>query len=291
MRTNEPYIKSLFNNNDFNARPDVIRLKHVFGRSYGVVVGLTFAISTWAADGFALSQAHMFLPWTKLIIGLILCSLAAGLAGWITARFERWYFTVPAWIGVAAFFSWLLIILPLQINPIVSAWFKPEWQGLIRYDAFNQLSPRFAVAFMWISIFVLITGVLQIPLVEPAAFSTSVFGKIAPFLLGMFIIGLGGFVADSLNNQPLRSAIASMDHSIQFVVDNKGVDVDPALSRANHAGALRGIKDQVTAERSTTIGSYDSSLGEVIVLVQFEDLIANCSVIYEQPSFCKPATP
>ena len=113
MRTNEPEIKSLFNNNDFNARPDVIRLKHVFGRSYGVVVGLTFAISTWAADGFALSQAHMFLPWTKLIIGLILCSLAAGLAGWITARFERWYFTVPAWIGVAAFFSWLLIILPL----------------------------------------------------------------------------------------------------------------------------------------------------------------------------------
>lgn len=291
MRTNEPEIKSLFINNDPNARPDIVRLKHAFGRSYGVVVGLTFAISTWAMDGFALSQAHMFLPWTKLIIGLILCGLVAGLAGWVTARFERWYFTVPAWIGVAAFFSWLLIILPLQINPIVSAWFKPEWQGSIHYDTFNQLSPRFAVAFMWISIFVLITGVLQIPLVEPAAFSTSVFGKIAPFLLGMFIIGLGGFVADSLNNQPLRSAIASMDRSIQFVIDNKGVDVDPALSRKNHAGALRGIKDQVTNERSVTIGSYDSSLGEVNVLVQFEDLIANCSVIYEQPSFCKPITP
>lgn len=292
MKTNESEIKPyLFNNNDFKARPDIVRLKHAFGLSYGVVIGVSFAIATWAVDGFILSQAHTFLPWLKLIIGILLCGSVTGFAGWITARFERWYFTLPAWIGIAVFFSWLLIILPLQIAPYVSSLLGPQWQGLISYSTFSELSPRFVTAFMWILIFVVITGVMQIPLVEPAAFSVSVFGKIAPFLLGMFVIGLGGFVADSLNNQPLRAAAVSLDHSIQFVLDNQGTTIDPSLSRANHAGAVRGIKEQVTPERVMTIGSYDSSLGEVNMLVQFRELTATCIVIFEQPAFCKAVTP
>lgn len=290
IKPNEVGISSYrFKNEDLNTRPDILRSKRVFGMSYGVIVGLSFAIATWAADGFILSQSHVFLPWAKLIIGIMLCSFIAGLAGWITARFEHWHFALTAWLGVAVFFAWLLIALPLQISPFVSAWFKPQWNGLIVYETFNQLSPRFWVAFMWILIFVLISGVLQIPLVEPAAISVRVFGRIAPFLLGMFIMGLSGFVSDSLNNQPLRAGVVSLDQTIQFVLDNKNVDIEPALSRAYHAGALRGIKDQVTTERLISIGKYNSTLGEIDVIVQFQGLIASCKVIYEQPSFCKPA--
>src|SRR5258706_1308942 len=289
--SNESKINALlFRKDDLNSRPELVRLKRIYGASYGVVIGATFAIATWGADGYILSQSHMLLPWFKLIVGMVMCALVAGLAGWITARIERWYFTIPAWIGVAAFLSWLLIELPLQINLALSTWFDPQLRGLISYSSFDQLTPRFLVAFAWIIIFVLIVGVIQIPFVEPAAFSVTLFGKIAPFLLGMFIVVINGFVTDSLNNEPLRSAIVAMDHSIQFVVDNRDVDVDPAISRVNHAGSLRGIKDQVTQQRYMTVSGYDEQLGEVLVAVQFEDLLANCTVIYGQPVFCKPAT-
>jgi hypothetical protein len=291
MKNTESKINPLlFRNDNLGSRPELVRLKHFYGASYGVIIGLTFAVATWGADGFVLSKSHALLPWLKLIVGAVLCGLIAGLAGWITARIERWYFTIPAWIGVAAFFSWLLIALPLQINPLLSTWFNPQLKSLTSYGSFDQLAPRFWVAFAWIIIFVLIVGVIQIPFIEPAAFSATIFGKIAPFLLGMFIVVINGFVTDSLNNEPLRSAIVSMDKSIQFVVDNRGVDVDPAISRVNHAGSLRGIKEQVTQQRYMTVSGYDDQLGEVRIAVQFEGLLANCTVIYGQPVFCKPVT-
>src|SRR5512134_3208893 len=58
--------------------------KRIYGAIYGIVAGLAFAISTWGWDGFLLSQAHAFLPWTKLIIGSVGCAVAGGLAGWLS---------------------------------------------------------------------------------------------------------------------------------------------------------------------------------------------------------------
>jgi hypothetical protein len=281
--------KSLAEIDSLSGGTDILRLKQAYGAIYGLVMGLSFAIATWGLDAYILSQSHMYLPWLKLIVGGILCSLIGCFAGWISARTERWYFILTAWLGVSLFFAWLITVLPLQINPYVSALFRPQWRGLINYETFDQLTPRFWVAFAWVIIFLLITGAIQIPLVETSVFSVSTFGKIAPFLFGMFIIGIGGVFNNDLNNEPLRAAIVAMDRTVQFTIDNKGLKVDPALSRQNHAGALRSIQDQVTPERSMTVGGYDALLGEIQVVIQFEHLLVNCFVIYGQPAFCKPA--
>ena len=53
-----------------------------------------------------------------------------------------------------------------------------------------------------------------------------------------------------------------------------------------HLGALRGIKDVVTAERKFIISGYDELLGEVDVLVRFQNAWVECKVLYNQPASC-----
>lgn len=267
----------------------MINRKRRYGIVYGAVVGLAFAVSTWGMDGYILSQSHGFLPWLKPILAGLFCALAGGMAGWATARFERWLVTAAVWLGAAAFFGWLTISLPLQIAPQIAAWVEPSLTPMLEIMSFDQLTARFAVAMLWITPFIVIAGGLQNTLVESSVFAASRGGSIAPFLLGILVVSISGVIVDSFNNEPVRSAVVAMDRAIQFVLDNRGLEVDPALSRKNHAGSLRGIGDDVTARRAMTVTGYSSDLGEFRIALKFERILADCVVVYNQPAFCKAA--
>lgn len=263
-------------------------MRILYGMLYGLTAGISFAAACWGYDGYLLSQAHAAYPWLKLFIGVVFCGLAGGAAGWITARFERWLFTSLAWLGVTAFFAWLVVALPLQTIFKLTAWLKPQLRGALHYSPMGELFPRFWLAFAWILIFIFITAILQAPIVESGAFSVSLFGKMMPFLLGIVVMAISGTIADSLTNEPLRSAVLAMDSSIQFVIDNKDIRADPALARANYAGSLNSIRGQVTPARKLIISRYDSFLGQIEIVVEFNDLLASCTVIYAQPANCRP---
>lgn len=271
-----------------SSSPDISRMKVLYGAIYGLVAGMSFAIATWGWDSYLLSQSHVAFPWLKLIVGTLACGLGGGIAGWIAARFGRWYLVLPAWVGLTALFAWLTVALPLQIVSIGTAWFEPELQKYIHYSSLDELAPQFWVAFAWILIFALITSVLQTASVDAAVFSASIFGKISPFLLSAVIFVICGVIADNMNNELLRRSVMAMDSAIQFVVDNQGKKADPTLSRAYHAGSLLAIRDQVTPERKLMIRDYGSYLSDVRVIVKFDGFLANCDIINEQPSNCTP---
>ncbi len=142
---------------------------------------------------------------------------------------------------------------------------------------------------MWIMIFVPIAGILQSTLVESAVFAISAFGKAAPFLICMIWTGIGGIWLDDLINAPFRSAIISVETPIQFILDNQGKSIDPALSRKFHAGALGGVQEEITPSRKLIVSDYDENFGRVDVLVHFEDAWVICITINNQASFCKLA--
>jgi len=271
-------------------RPELIRQKQLCGTIYGIVAGLAFALSTWGWDGFLLSQAHAFLPWTKLVIGSLGCAVAGGLAGWLTIRFEKAVLTVIAWLGAAVIFSWLNVSLPLQIALRVSEWMDPQLAALIVPGAAEVLQVRFQLAFAWIVIFCVLAGIMEIPIVEPAVFSTSFLGKAMPYLLCAIVLGIGGTFADNFNNEGLRAPVLALDETIQFVLDNQGRQVDPAISRRKFAGSLRGVRDQVSPERRLIVNRFDDQLGEVGILVEFRDEWIDCEVVYSQPVYCKLLT-
>jgi len=274
-----------------DSRPDIRHTILVYGLAYGLIAGLAFAVSLWGADGYLLSQANAFFPWLKLIVGTLLCVLIGGLTGWLTARLEQMVehaaVAVLPWLGAAAIFAWLTVAVPLQIAPRLAAWLEPDLRPLLQYAEVDALQIRLGVALVWVLIFAALVGVAQLVTLEPAVFSTALLGKILPFCLGIVIISIGGAMLDDLNNQPLRAAVIAMDRTIQFVLDNEGRDVDPALSRRMHAGSLRALEGRLDQSRRLIVGSYDESLGEVHVLISFGDEWADCIVLYAQPAYCK----
>ena len=276
-----------------HTRPDILRKKHAYGIFYGVTVGLSFAIATWGMDGYILSQAHACYPWLKLIIGSLFCALAGGTTGWLVARIDRSLIAVLLWLITAGLFSWLIVVLPLQIAPRLTGWFQPEYAKLVNYSDFGinvALQTRIGVAYVWVGIFITIVGFLQLTLSESAMFASTLFGRFSPVIISIVIVAISGSIVDGLNNEPLRAAIQGVNDLIQFAEEHQGQTVDPATARQVHLASLREAQDLVSQPRYLAIGKYDEWLGRVEVLVKFGNEWVNCSAIYNQPSFCKKIT-
>ena len=276
---------------DIRNCPDVLRLKRRIGMAYGMTVGLSLAASAWGVDAYLLSQADALYPWLKLIAGAILCAAAGGLAGWLVARFEKGILALLFYLGASLVFAWLIVYLPLQIFPRIVSWLDPETGGLLNYIFYENFNARFTVAFVWVALFVCLAGILQIPLTEPAVFSTSFFGKITPLLVCSIIMIISGTILDTVINEPLRSPILEMNETIKFSLDHRGEEVDRALAQAMHMTSLRGIQDVIDQPRRLIVGSFDQWIGQVNILVRFGDTWVDCVTVYNQPSFCKYVTP
>jgi hypothetical protein len=276
---------------DIRQRPDVVRLKRRFGMAYGITAGLAFSAAAWGIDGYQLSQAHALHPWIKFLVGAILCGLVGGIAGWLVARFEKGILALGIYLAASLVFSWLIVAVPLQIFPKLVLWLDPETGNMLNYIFDENFNSRFAVAFVWVAIFVSLAGILQIPLTEPAPFATSFFGKIAPLIVCTVIMFINGTIVDTLNNEPLRAAVLAVDNTIQFSLDHRGQEVDRAVSRTMHLSSLRAVQEVVDQPRRLIVGSYDRWLGQINVLIRFGDTWVDCATVYNQPSFCKYVTP
>ncbi|NWG07909.1 MAG: hypothetical protein HXY35_14630 [Chloroflexi bacterium] len=280
-----------FPTEDIRHRPDVLRMKWRIGTVYGMVVGLSFAAATWGIDGYRLSQAYAFHPWLKFIIGAVICMIAGGLAGWLVARLEKGILALPFYLAASVVFSWLTLALPFQIFPKVLLWLDPGTGQMLDYVVYENFSSRFFLGAAWVALFISLAGILQIPLTEPAAFSTSYFGKIVPLLVCSVIMLINGTIVDTLNNEPLRSAMLQLNNTIQFAVEHQGEEVDRALSRSMRMYAVRPVEAVIDQPRRMIVGKYDPWLGQINVLVRFGETWVDCVVVYNQPSLCKYITP
>jgi hypothetical protein len=269
-------------------RSNVVLSKRMYGIWYGAALGLAFSIFAWGWDAYLLSQTNALSPWMKFIGGMVLCVIIGGLAGALSARFDKAFLAVLLWAAAGLIFAWLTVMLPLQIAPRLLSMTTPGIEELLHYEYHPGFSTRIAVAFGWIIIFMFISGLLQLPLSESAIFSTSLLGKISPMLVSLVLMGIAGTIVDGLNNELLRKPINEMDATIQFFVDNQGKEVDLQVSRRMHQGSLRAVQDLVTRDRSLVVSGYNEYLEEVDVLVKFNDAWVECLVLYGQPVNCKP---
>jgi hypothetical protein len=276
---------------DIRHRPDVIRMKRRIGTAYGMMVGLSFAAASWGIDGLLLSQAHALYPWLKFILGAVICMIAGGIAGWLVAHFEKGVFALPVYLGLGLVFSWLIVALPFQIFPRVVTWLNPEAGSMLNYTFYEGFGSRFTIAIAWVSLFMGLVGVLQLPVTEPAAFAVTNFGKVMPLIVCSVIMFINGVIVDSLNNEALRTALLHLDNTIEFSVEHQGQDVDRALARTMRMSSVRAVEAVISQPRRLIVGSYDQYLDQIHVLVRFGNTWADCAVVYNQPSFCEYVTP
>src|SRR3990172_939307 len=171
-----------------NARPEIIQLKQKIGMLYGMIAGIAFAVSSWGWDGYMLSKSHAYFPWTMLLTGVIFCAILSGIVGWLTARSESSLLGVIFWIISSLFFAWLMVALPLQITQIIVSKLDPQLGALLNFETGMDFTFHFGVSLAWVIPFTLIVGVAQLPITEPAVFSTSILGKITPFFFCIVVM-------------------------------------------------------------------------------------------------------
>lgn len=269
-------------------RPDVLRGKHRYGIWFGLFLGLGFAFFTWGIDSYILGTHHGLLPWLKFVIGAVACMAVGALAGWLAALSNKPLFAMLIWLVAASVFAWLIVNLPLLILPKALLLLEPQTGGLLDYPYFDNFGRRVGVAYTWLGVFVAVAGILQIPMSDSAVFSTSIFGKLGPILLSLVLTAIAGSIVDNgLINQPLRDSTVAVDNTLQFIVENRGREMDPAEARRMHAGAFRAIDASVTPEYRLIVSRYDSQFVEVHVLVKFERDWADCQVVFNQPIQCE----
>ena len=268
--------------------PDVLWEKRRYGIWFGLFLGLGFSIFTWGIDSYILSINHGLHPWLKFIIGAVICMVVGGIAGWLSAMANKSLYSVLIWLVAGSAFAWLIVYLPLMILPRALSILEPQTAGLLHYTYYDDFGSRVLVAYGWLGIFITIAGLLQLPMSDSAVFSTSYFGKLGPIFVAMVLMIIAGTIVDNgLINQPLRESTVAIDATLRFIVDNRDREVDPAEARRMHTGAFRAIDDSVTEERKLIVSGYDSQLGEVNILVKFENSWAECQVFYNQPISCQ----
>ena len=268
-------------------RTDIQRSKRIYGIWYGAALGFFFAFFTWGLDAYALSKMNSLNPWLKFAISALLCSAAGGLAGWLAAKRDKPLIALLIWIVLGLFYAWLVVTVPTLIFPRLLSFLEPDVRGYLHYVYYEEFSTRIGVAFAWIIIFVAIAGLLQLPMSEGAVFSTSILGKLSPILIGLVLMGISGTIVDGLNNELLRAPVEVLNTTIQFAVDHRGQTVDKVESRKMRQASLRAVKDLVTPERKLIVSGYDTYLGEVNVLVKFQNAWVECLILYSQPVNCE----
>jgi hypothetical protein len=269
------------------ARPDLLRAKIIYGIWFGMALGFSFAIFAWGIDAYQLAHFNGLYPWLKFPIGVILCTIIGGFAGWLSARLDKPLLSLLVWAIAASVFAWLTVNLPLRITPRLLNVMQPGIKDLLHYNYYEAFSLRFDIAFMWIMIFISIAGLLQIPLSDSAVFSTSFFGKIVPMLVTLVLMGICGGIIDNLNNEPLRTPVYMLNSAVQYMVDNQGKQIDPATSRKMHLGGLRPVENLITPKYKLIVSGYDQTLDNVQVLIRFKNAWVECGFIVGQLLSCE----
>ena len=264
--------------------------KHNYGLLYGAIAGLAFAVAVWGFDDYSLSQAHALFPWLKFIVGAIICILVGALAGRLSAQFEKVYATFLTWLIPLALFAWLSLVIPFSFAPSLTTWLRPDLKGLLNYVYYPDFQYRFGLSLALALIFGSLVGLLQPMLTESAVFSNSSGGKLISLVVCIVLMGLSGIWIDNFNNEPLRSAVVSMNETIQYALDHQGQQVDPKVARQMHLSTINSVADLINRPRRLVVSSYNNTLGEINLLVEFDNIPVHCVVVYAQPAFCERVT-
>lgn len=263
------------------------RKKRTLGFFYGLFGGAAFSATAWGYDGWLLSHAHSAFPWINFTAGLIICVIAAGLAGWLTARLESSKIGILLWFGVAFLFAWLTVWIPLRLTPYFMRLFDPGLIGWLDFPYYSNMRILMGIALIAVGVAAVIIGVLETTLIEQSLFSSAQIAVLVPVLVCMLLFSVSGLATDYLVNQPFRESLQVIDNIIQFTLDNEGKEIDRALARVLHLGAIGAVRDLIHSPRRLMIGDFNETVDQVDILVDFDGQWVNCVTVSAQAAFCK----
>lgn len=261
--------------------------KQLFGLLYGLVSGFAFAFFAWGVDAWLLNQAHTAFWWVKFGVGLLICLSAGGLVGWYTIYTGSHWQALLVWGGLAFLLSRVLTWLPINAAPYLLKSLDPSLKGFLQYTEPEAVFQFHLFGFIIVGLAAVICGLLEISLVDQALLSPSGAAPVLMLAVCLLLFSLAGSASDYLVNVNFREPVQVVDELIQYAADHEGEEIPPATARKLHLSAVRDIGGVLQKPRSLNLVAFDSHLGQMEILVNFDGFLVKCTTIYAQPTDCK----
>jgi len=271
------------------ARETVNAEKRTNGLIAGVLAGLGFALAAWGYDGVMLARAQAELPFLKLALGLLPCLLIAGLAGYLSARYDSGLLAFIFWLLAGCVMTWLVSHLPFEGVSAFIRLTEPGFRGITAYPFVLGARVRMTLLYLVIGLLSGLFGIFFLFLIESATRAADSTGRWFNLALSIPLILFAGLAADNLINQPFRTPIIIIDRLIRLELNAENQPVSEELARSMHLRALDPLKDLLHQPRKLALGDYDpQSLSASTVIVRLPGANFSCSMIEEQTTYCPP---
>jgi hypothetical protein len=254
----------------------------------GVLGGMGFALGAWGVDAILLARAQADLPFLKLALGMLPCLLIGGLAGWLTARFDRGLVAFIVWMVAGCTMVWLVSHMPFEGVSSFLSFTEPSFRGITTYPFVLSAKVRMNLLYVVVGLLSGFFGIFLLFRIETAVRATHALGRLVSLALFLPFMFIAGLAADNLINEPLRSPILAMDQLFQYGLQAETHPFSKDQIQMLHLRALDPFKEYLHQPRELRLGDYDpESLVETSVIVKIKDDYFRCSVIDGQPVFCQ----
>jgi hypothetical protein len=263
---------------------------------FGVAAGLIFSIFLWGSDAVILARSNAYLPWAKLLLGVIPAVGIFTLVSWLSVKFDHGLLTFIFWLlgGFAVcYFACRLPFDGLNLFYKVTA---PELAARIDYTFVRGLGAHTFITMVICSVASALAGVLFGLLSQNAASSASAGGVVINLLVWSLFFIAATTVIDIEIQQRLRDPLKTLNVLVEKKIDSETTPVTREEARRIHLYSLNTISDLVDNPRKLILAGYDSTLIQTDVLVNFNGNWAECIVIADQSAdppvqnviYCRP---
>ena len=274
------------------------RLSLRLGWRNGLLIGLALALGAWALDAISLGPSHVRLLYPTLLLGCLVLLLLGALGGWLAALLGHALAGVVAWALAAVLMTWTIGHLPYEGRSLIAWLADRRFWGLPVFPFSDSAQIRLMMAGFFVVFLLTILGLLQDYRLEGIRSEVNADGRLdsrAWFLLSLplpLVLGVG-LIADNLINSPLRVPPRLVHEAIRTGRTYPGDLFELSLERGVNYNAIAGVRNQMSADYSLSIGSVDLGAANTIFVVAHFDNGAwiNCRVVAGQLSFCYDASP
>jgi hypothetical protein len=262
------------------------RKKLLYGSIYGLVCGLAFVIFAWGIDAVLLYRANSTFSFLKLVAGLVICVPASTLAGRLTVAESNHWVAFLVWAALAALFAWLVLWLPTDGTREIGGELNHSLSPFLQQGEIANLWQYRLFVTLIIALASILSGLLEINLVEGALLNSYPASIISMVAVSVVLFGIAGAACDYMINTNFREPVVVLHDLLVFAREHQGEEVPTNIARKMHLSSVRQIGDILNTPHRLTLMKYDPHLGQMEVLVNFDDVLVQCTTIYGQPTNC-----
>ena len=261
------------------------------GLIYGVLGGFAFAVCAWGIGAIRLANASAGYPWLKFTVGVLLCVMIGGFAGWLTALADNGFVGTVAWFLAGISFCWIASHLPFEGMTYLLNRLDPQLRAL-HYPYPDNMDRRMVVVYILSVLLFTLAGLLEVNILDAVQRASTRFMRAATYLLVVPFFALAGIVAADYISQPIEDPLIVVSDLLVFNQQVKGQKLDPKVIAEKHYRALAPIQTLANGPYHLYLSSYDPQyFDSFTVLIDFSGQWAECTVLVDSVGNCKPGNP